>query len=355
MRPVWLSDEQRQLRDMLHRLVEEGEPTRDQLAELGIWGATLPEEAGGLGFGLTEATIVAEALGRARSRLPYVETAILAGGLVATLGSEAQRAAWLPGIADGSLKIAIAFAEGLRLDPLSPQTIADGFRLTGSKAPVAEAEDADLILINAREGDGLSLFLIEASALPRSASYQMVDGRAAATIELAGIRVDAGARLGPAGGADEALAEALLRAAVVQAAEQGGIMAHLINATIDYLKQRKQFGVPLSSFQALQHKVADMVLGYEQAVSLVAKAGLHATDGRWDARMRDIALSAATIATSRARFVGHEAIQLHGGMGVTEELSIGPAVQRLYALETRLCMMQTMAAKHAVAVYGSAG
>jgi alkylation response protein AidB-like acyl-CoA dehydrogenase len=352
VKPSWLTNEQLQLRDMLHRLMADRPGTIEQLAELGVIGATIPEAYGGLGFGLAEAMIIAEALGRGRSTIPFIETAVLGGGLIATLGSEAQRRSWLPSIAAGRLTIALAFAEGMYLDPAAPRTRsrADGqdYVLTGTKTPI-RLPDSGLILINARHGDGISVHAIETAAVAKTARFEMIDGVPGATIELDDAPFGPETLLGKAGEAGTAFREALQQAMVVQAAEQSGIMAHLINATIAHLKQRKQFGAPLASFQVLQHRVADMMLAYEKAEAMITKARLQSMGA--SGIDRRTSLGAAVLAAQGAQFVGHQAIQLHGGMGVTEELSIGPAVKRIYALETRLGIVDNMAAKLAVATY----
>ena len=213
MNPSWLSDDQVQLRDTLHRLLANGPVPAARLAEIGALGATLPEAYGGLGFGLIEATIIAESLGRARSTVPFVEATVVAGGLIARLGSDSQRARWLPGIADGTLRVAIAFAERLHLDPRAPffrsRKCPGGYELEGTKAPVVGAPGADLILINARGEGGVSLHAIPAADLPLSAEYRMVDGLAAATIEASGHKVSADSLLGPEGTASSVLEEVL--------------------------------------------------------------------------------------------------------------------------------------------------
>ena len=352
MRPSWLTEEQFQLRDMLHRLLADRPGTIEQLAALGVIGAPIPEAYGGLGFGLAEAMIIAEALGRSRSTIPFIETAVLAGGLIATLGSETQRQDWLPPIAEGRLTVALAFAEGMHLDPTAPRTRsrgdAGGYIVNGTKTPV-RLPDSDLLLINARYGDGISIHAIETAALAKAARFEMIDGVPGATIELDDVAFGAATLLGKAGEAGTALREALQQAMVAQAAEQSGIMAHLINATIEHLKQRKQFGAPLASFQVLQHRVADMMLAYEKAEAMITKARLQSLGA--SGIDRRTSLGAAVRAAQGAQFVGHQAIQLHGGMGVTEELSIGPAVKRIYALETRLGVVDNMAAKLAAATY----
>jgi alkylation response protein AidB-like acyl-CoA dehydrogenase len=355
MRPMWLTDEQRQLGDMLKSLAAEGTVPASRLAELGVMAATLPEAYGGLGLGLTDATVIAEALGRIRNPAPFNETAVITGGLIERLGSEAQRAAWLPRIADGSLSVALAFAEGFHFDPLDPRCtskrVEDGYVLEGRKEPVVGAPDAELVIISTRSEDGIALHAVPTTSLRLSVPYRTVDGLKAATIDLNGVRLTADTLLGDAQSAGEALEDVLHRAMVVQAAEQTGLMAHLIDATVVYLQQRRQFGVPLASFQVLQHRVADMLLAYEKAVSLVVKARFKDGEPLTDARRR-ASLGAALLAMRGARFVGHEAIQLHGGMGVTEELSVGPTVKRIYGLETRLGPLEAMAARYAAQTYG---
>jgi alkylation response protein AidB-like acyl-CoA dehydrogenase len=356
MRTSWLSEEQLQLREMLNHMLADGPVSDARLAELGLFGATLPTDYGGLGFGVVEATIIAEALGRAKHTAPFIETTIIAGGLIDALGSPSQKGEWLPAIATGSLRVAIAFAEGLRFDPLVPGLSArcsdNGYILDGTKTPVVGAADADLVLMNARSNSGISLYLVPTPDLQFSPPIQTVDGLAAATLTLSGHRVPPDSLLGADGGGAEALDDVLHKAMVAQAAEQTGLMAHLIDATTGYLKQRRQFGVPLASFQVLQHRVADMLIAYEKAAALVVKARF-AGDGPLTPERRRVSLQTSLLATRAALQVGHDAIQLHGGMGVTEELSIGPTVKRIYALESRLGAVEAKAAKFADQIYAA--
>jgi alkylation response protein AidB-like acyl-CoA dehydrogenase len=355
MKPVWLTEEQIQLRDMLNRMLSDEDVTSAQLAELGIFGATLPEQYGGLGFGMVEATIISEALGKARNTAPFIESVVIAGGLIEQLGTDTQKQRWLPKIADGTLVVALALAEGMHFDPLRPQATSspagNGFRLDGRKAPVAHAPDAGLILITARSGDGISIHAVDPAQFTLS-PYETLDGLSAATLDLDGVTIAADTLLGPAGGAGPALEDVLHKAWVAQAAEQAGMMAHLIEVTTDYLLQRQQFGVPLATFQVLRHRVADMMLAYEKAQSMVAKARMKDGEPLNESRRR-AAIGAATMGLKGARFVGHEAIQLHGGMGVTEELSVGPTVRRIYALETRLGPIEAYVTRFAERTYNS--
>ncbi len=313
-------------------------------AELGWLGIPFAEADGGLGPDPVAVMILMEQLGRGLVVEPYVPSILLGGGLVAAAGSAAQRARWLGRLIAGEAQMAFAHGEpGGRYTLSHVATRAEaengGFALTGRKAVVHNAEAADLIVVSARsrggtaDEAGLSLF-----AIPRGADgltlrpYRTIDGLRAAEIALDGVAAGADTLLGPEGAAYPIVEEIADRAIAAVCAEALGIMDALRETTLDYLKTRKQFGRPLASFQALQHRAVDMLVACEEARSLATMATLH-LDGPADARRR--AVSAAKAHIGRAgRKLGQEAVQMHGGMGVTDELKVGHYFKRLTMIDT---------------------
>ena len=313
-------------------------------AELGWLGIPFAEADGGLGPDPVAVMILMEQLGRGLVVEPYVPSILLGGGLVAAAGSAAQRARWLGRLIAGEAQMAFAHGEpGGRYTLSHVATRAEaansGFALTGRKAVVHNAEAADLIVVSARsrggtaDEAGLSLF-----AIPRGADgltlrpYRTIDGLRAAEIALDGVAAGADTLLGPEGAAYPIVEEIADRAIAAVCAEALGIMDALRETTLDYLKTRKQFGRPLASFQALQHRAVDMLVACEEARSLATMATLR-LDGPADARRR--AVSAAKAHIGRAgRKLGQEAVQMHGGMGVTDELKVGHYFKRLTMIDT---------------------
>ncbi|NLU81666.1 acyl-CoA dehydrogenase family protein [Rhodococcus sp. HNM0569] len=314
--------------------------------ELGILGATLPESEGGLGGGAVELMIVTEALGQALVVEPFVDTVVLGGGLLRRAGGE--RATTLVGeIVDGNALTAFAALEptsGQHYDDVTTTARRDGdeWILDGSKIVVTSAPFADHLLVTARtsgerrDTDGISLFVVDLdhSNLPagfESHDYRTVDDRRTADLTFTGLRLPADALLGGEGTAWESIAQGVDEATTAVCSEAVGLMRKVLADTVDYAKQRKQFGATIGSFQALQHRMVDMHMEVEQAVAAVYLAIL--TLGA-DPVERALAVSAAKATIARAaRFVGQNAVQLHGGMGMTEELAIGHYFRRLTAVE----------------------
>ncbi|MEZ5133390.1 MAG: acyl-CoA dehydrogenase family protein [Mycobacterium sp.] len=349
-----LSSEQEMLRDGLGRFLDarygletsraaaktgpgwQPEVWRRFADELGILGVLLPESAGGSGGGPVEAMVIAEELGRALVIEPFVDTVVVAGGLLARAGG-ASASAVLERIADGSATVALAAGEGTE-DWEAPSTTAirdgEGWVLTGSKAVVMSAPIATHLLITAAIGDMIALFATEfdASAPPPGLqvhSYRTIDDRRAADIVLDGVRLPGQALIAADG--RESLARARDEGAAAVCAEAVGGMRKVLADTVDYCKQRQQFGTPIGSFQVLQHRMVDMYMELEQAVSAVYLAVLNLES---DPISRSRAVSAAKVTVGRAaRFIGQQAVQLHGGMGMTEELAIGHYFKRLTALQ----------------------
>jgi len=285
-----------------------------------------------------------QAIGRALVLEPYMESAILATALIRDLGSSAQKKALLPALAAGELIAVPAHVErGSRYDLSRVHTSAvrrgDGYVLNGGKTLVVHAGAADLLVVSARtEGKlddvgGISLFAIEGSAKGISLeSYPTLDGRRAADVTFREVQVPSEALLGPLGGAYPALVQAWDLGIAALCAEAVGALETIFQLTVEYTKTRKQFDVPISRFQALQHRMVDMLIHVEQAKSMAYLAAMRSSEGDPVARGR--AISAAKVRIGQAcRSVGQEAVQLHGGMGVTEELSVSHYFKRLTAIE----------------------
>ncbi|SHV80020.1 acyl-CoA dehydrogenase [Mycobacteroides abscessus subsp. abscessus] len=307
-------------------------------AELGILGAALPEDAGGIGGGPVEVMLIAEALGHALVIEPYVDTAVVAAGLLLRSGS-APAGPVLEEITSGTAVVALAAAEadsGDRWQDVQTTAARDGddWVLRGDKIMVVNAPLATHLLVTAQTPGGISLFLVDVSE-PRDGlvmhSYRTVDDRRAADLELRDVRLPGDALLGAEGEAWPSIAQARDEGAAAVCAEAVGNMRKVLADTVEYAKQRQQFGQPIGSFQALQHRMVDMHMELEQSVSAVYLAVLNLEA---DARTRARSVSAAKATIGRAaRFIGQNAVQLHGGMGMTEELAIGHYFKRLTAVQ----------------------
>ena len=352
-----LSEEQRLLDETVRRLIKDeyGFEKRKtykaspdgfsrklwaRYAEIGLLGLPFAEEHGGFGGSAVEGMIVMESFGRGLVLEPYLASVVLGGGLVAALGSTAQKQAILLPLAEG--KLMLAFAHG---EPQSRYVLADvatsaardgsGYVLSGKKAVVLHGDSAEQLVVSARSAGasrdkkGLSLFLVDAKAKGIAIrGYPTVDSQRAAEIALDQVRVGADALLGPPGEAYGAIEHAVDRAIAALCAEAVGIMEVLNTTTLEYLKTRKQFGVPIGSFQVLQHRMAEMMLEHEQAKSMAILAALSA-DGS-DARERRRVISAAKVQIGKSgRFIGQQALQLHGGIGMTDEYTAGHYFKRL--------------------------
>lgn len=308
--------------------------TWQRLAEMGALGLPFAEEDGGFGAGPVEVSIVAEEVGRVIAPEPYVEAVVLAGGLVAAVGTAEQRATVIGPLAEGTLVPAFAHTEpGARYSETSASVKASGsgagWTLTGVKEPVLGGARADLLIVSAAVDGGTGLFLVQpdAAGLTRT-SYPTFDGGRAAHVAF---DATPATPLGEAG-ADQtaAIATAVARAQIAYGHEALGAMETALKQTTEYLKTRKQFGVPLMTFQALTFRAADMYVSLELARSTVTWATLVLLDGG-DATE---AASRAKLQVSKAgRHIGQEAIQLHGGIGMTAEYSVGHFTSRLTAID----------------------
>lgn len=317
------------------------------LAEMGLLALQVPEAHGGLGAGSIETMLTMNAFGRGLLVEPYLPSAVLATALVRELGSAAQQQALFPSLADGQRIAAPAHGEeGARYDLARVATAArrteGGFLLRGRKAVVLGAEAADLLLVSARTSGavadeaGISLFLVARDAPGvRLVPYPTIDGQRGADVVLSDVRVAAGDLLGPEGGAFPGLEKAWDVGIAALCAEAVGALQAAFDATVEYAKTRKQFAVPIGKFQALQHRMADMLIHLEQARSMSYLAAVRCLDP--DRAVRRRGISAAKVVIGQAcRFVGQQAVQIHGGMGMTEELALSHHFKRLAAIELSL-------------------
>ena len=310
-----------------------------RFAEMGLLGLPFAAADGGFDGGPVEIMIVMEALGRALAVEPYLATVILGGGLVHIAGTAEQRADILPRIADGSLLLAFAQAEPhsrYDLDHVSTTARRDGegWVIEGHKRHVLGGDSADKLIVSARTEDGgLALLLVDTEAPGVSRrGYRLQDHTRAAEVRLENVRVGPEALLGKPGEGLALMTRAVDRATAAQCCEAVGVMAGAHERTIEYLKLRKQFGATLGSFQALQHRAVDMFVLLELARS-IALYGMTASEDP-DPVETARAVSAAKVQIGRSgRLIGQEAIQFHGGIGMTEEHSIGHYFRRLSMIE----------------------
>ncbi len=313
-----------------------------QFAELGAIGALFSEEDGGFGGAPFDVTVLFEELGRGLVNEPFLATAILGGGLIAELGNAEQKAV-IEEVIAGTKQLAFAHGEPKsRYDASHVETTAkksgDGYVLNGAKAVVLNGGAADTLIVSARSSgaawdeDGLSLFLVPADAAGVARhSYPSIDGLHAAEVRLDNVAVGADALLGAEGKAWPAIEKVIARANLALASEAIGAMEVARDMTIEYLKTRKQFGVVIGKFQALQHRMATVLLEIEQARSSVINAA-----GRFDGSRveREMAVSAAkTLAGKIGRLVAEEAIQMHGGIAMTWEYAVGHFAKRLVMID----------------------
>ncbi|MCW8128493.1 acyl-CoA dehydrogenase family protein [Microbulbifer halophilus] len=312
-------------------------------AELGWLMVPFAEEDGGLGGNAVDLLPVMEEFGKGMVVEPFLPCAVLAGGLLAECGSDTQKAELLPALVEGRLQLAFAFAEPqgrFNLADIDCRATRDGdhYRLNGHKSVVLNGGAAEQLVVAARTGgdrcdrEGISLFLVdvESEGVTRR-RYKNVDGHGAADIWLRDVRVAEAARLGEEGKALPAIEKMIDRATLAVCAEAVGAMDSALEKTLEYTRTRKQFGRPIASFQALQHRMAEMFIECEQARSmlLMAATQLDANGG-----VAPRAVSAAKSRIGRAaRAVGQEAVQLHGGIGVTDELDVAHLFKRLTAVQ----------------------
>ena len=356
-----LSDEQRLLSDNVARLMKErygfesrkayqasalgfSEELWRQYAELGLLGAPFAEADGGYGGGAVETMLVEEWFGRALALEPYLATVVLSGGVLRHGASREQREALIPAVAAGELRISLAHAErssGWDLFDVATSARRDSgsYVLNGEKGLVLHGDSAQKLIVLARtaggrrERSGLGLFLVDpASKGVARRGYPTQDGMRAAEVTLADVRVSAEDAIGDPDGGGAIVERAVEDAIAALCAEAVGAMSEALEITTDYLKTRKQFGVAIGSFQALQHRASDMVVALEQARSMAMFATM--STGESNAGERAKAMSAAKAQIGRsAKFIGQQATQLHGGIAMTYEYKLGHLFKRLTMID----------------------
>lgn len=295
------------------------------LADAGVLGLPFAEAHGGLGLPARDGFAVLEVLGPRGTPLPYLECVLLAGLLLDRSGGEAA-AHWLPRVATGEAKLALAWIDDRDRARAAPD--AAGWRLSGGKLLAIGAAEADAVIVTAGTDDGRAAFLIAREALAMK-TYPTIDGRRAADLLLDDVTVPNAARLAIE---PEDIAEAIDLGVAAVAAEAAAIMARLVADTRDYCAQREQFGQSIASFQVVQHRLVDMHIEARRAAAAAALAA-DALDLDTDERARAISAAKVTIAEA-GRFVGQNAVQLHGGMGMTEELPVSALFKRLTVIES---------------------
>ncbi len=316
-----------------------------EMAELGWPGIPFDEAYGGAGLGLAELGVVLEECGRTLAPYPFLSTVVLGGGAVALAGSDEQKQAILPGVCEGTTFLALAFQETGRFAPYAidakAEAAGDGFRLSGEKVFVLDGHVADRLVVAARtsgaagERDGITLFLVGSDAdgleiTPTS----LVDSRGGARIRLSGVSVGGDAVLGEVGRGADVLDAVFDRAAAALSAELVGLVSEVFERTVAYLKTREQFGVLIGTFQALKHRAAHMFCEVElsQAVALDALRALD--EGRPFAGR--VVSAAKARCSDTASLVTCEGLQMHGGIGMTDEEEIGLFLKRAKAAELTL-------------------
>ena len=353
-----LSEEQQMLADSAKRFVRDNhdvekhrqnkqlmpldEATWGQFAELGWLAVPFAEEHGGLGMGPLETMVLLQELGEGLIMAPYIATVVLGGGFLRH-ASEAQQAETIPSLLEGGLQLAFAAEEYERVFTLENTAMKGEVQggdvvLNGTKACVLNGDHADQLVVLVRtagqpgDRDGLSLFLVDANAegVERT-PHRTVDGRQGAEIRFSNVKVAEAARIGELNQAYDIAKSVLLEGLLALSAECTGSLSVLLNDTVEYSKTRKQFGLPIGKFQALQFRMADMFIAMEQTRSLLMASTMKLVEGHDDAAK---AVHAMKAQLGRAgRKIGQEAIQIHGGMGMTDELNVGHFVKRLTGVD----------------------
>ena len=356
-----LSGEQQMLRDSVSRLMKDrygfearkgyqatpvgfSEALWREYADMGLLGAPFSEEDGGFGGGAVETMIVMEEFGKALALEPYLETVVTCGALVKHAASAEKRGELVGRIAAGDLRLSFAHAErqaGFDLNDVGLSAKKDGaaYVLNGQKGLVANGDSADALIVSARvagdrrDRDGIGLFLVDADApgITRRA-YPTQDGRRAAEIDLSKVRIEPENVLGPPEGGLAIIERAIDETIAALSAEAVGAMSEALAMTVEYLKTRKQFGVTIGSFQALQHRASDMVVALEQARSMMYLATMSAAGENASERAK--ATSAAKVQIGRSsKFIGQQAVQMHGGIAMTYEYKLGHLFKRLTMID----------------------
>ena len=354
------TDEQRLLKESVERLLADrygfdkrrtyladgwSQALWGQYAELGLLGLPFAEEHGGFGGGAIDIMLIMEAFGRVLALEPYLASVVLSGTALRLAGSDAQQAALVPQIADGSLRLAFAHCERqARYDLPDVATTAKpkpggGWLLDGAKSVVSHGDAAHKLIVSARvsgerdDPDGIGLFLVDAAAggVARR-GYALRDGTRAAEIALSGVEVAAGDALGEPGAALPVIERVVEAGIAATAAEAVGAMETMQALTLEYMKTRVQFGKPIGENQALQHRATEMFMSLEQGRSLAILAAITLDEEDAAERTHNIALAKVGVGQA-ARFVSQNAVQLHGGIGMTEEYAVGHYFRRCMVIE----------------------
>jgi alkylation response protein AidB-like acyl-CoA dehydrogenase len=316
-------------------------------AELGLLALPFPESAGGLGGNAIDTMLIAETLGTALALEPFIPSVVIAGSLLNDIGSPAQRDTLLGGITQGTLLATLAHQEsGARYNTHHVATVAkkdgDGWSLSGHKAVVLAAPSANKLLVSARtsgsafDANGISLFVVDAKAAGVSIRpYGTQDGQRAGEVVLKDVKVGAEALVGAVNQALPAIEHAIDRGIAALCAEAVGVMTTLNAQTLEYLKNRKQFDQPIGKFQVLQHRMADMAMAAEYGRAMALLAAVKVDEKDVAERRRNVSAAKAYVGQS-ARTVGQGAVQMHGGMGVTDELMAAHLFKRLTVINATL-------------------
>ncbi|HEY5681589.1 MAG TPA: acyl-CoA dehydrogenase family protein [Pseudomonadales bacterium] len=314
-------------------------------AELGWLGVPFPEADGGFGGTAIESMIMSEQFGKGLVVEPFLATVVLAGGALKIGGSASQKEKYLAGVMDGSLQGALAYAEPQGRFNLADLTTTaspegDGYVINGYKAVVMNGPSADFLVVSCRTGggqrdaDGVSLFVLPADTegVARR-DYPTVDAFRASEVTLENVRVGSDALIGEEGKGLAILEQVVDEAILAVGAEAVGCMEVLYKTTVEYCKTREQFGQPIGKFQVLQHRMVDMFMEHEQAKSLMYMAAMRLDEGYGPEAQKAVSAFKVQVGKS-GRFVGQNAVQLHGGMGMTEELNVGHYFKRLTMIDT---------------------
>lgn len=314
-------------------------------AELGWLGVPFKEEDGGFGGSAVDIMILMEQFGRGLVVEPFLPSVVMAGGALKVGGTEQQKEKLLAGIIDGSVQGAFAYAEPqsrFNLADVTTTAVADGdnYKLNGHKAVVLNAQNADIIIVTARtsgeqrDTQGISVFVVDAKAAGITRrDYPTVDALRASEVILENVVVSKDAILGELDAGFSVVEQVIDDAILAVGAEAVGAMEVLYKDTVEYCKTREQFGQAIGKFQVLQHRMVDMFMEYEQAKSILYMAAIRMDEGYGPVAQKAISALKVQIGKS-ARFVGQNAVQLHGGMGMTEELNIGHYFKRLTMIIT---------------------
>jgi alkylation response protein AidB-like acyl-CoA dehydrogenase len=317
---------------------------RSQYAELGLLGLPFAESYGGFGGGPIDVMLVMEAFGRVLALEPYLATVVLGGTALHLAGNEAQKSAILPQIAEGNMLLAFAHGERqARYDLTDVLTTArpkpGGWVIDGAKSVVLHGDSAQRLVVSARtagerdDPDGNTLFLVDAAASGVARrSYPMRDGTRAAEISLSGVEIGRGELLGEVGAALPVIERVVEAGIAATAAEAVGAMETMQAMTLEYLKTRQQFGKPIGQNQALQHRASEMLMALEQGRSMAMLAAMMVEEPDAAERAHNIAMAKVGVGQA-SKFVSQNAVQLHGGIGMTEEYAVGHYFRRCMVIE----------------------